>query len=103
MRWFVAIVTVLVIAVIFDLGLLACAMLALLGLMLISRFLARSWITNLEATRDCNRTEAQVGETIAFVMSVRNNGGLPVAWVLVEDMLPRGAITSRPPRIEVKG
>ena len=38
---------VLVIAVVFDLGLLACAMVALLGLMLISRFLARSWITNL--------------------------------------------------------
>ena len=42
-------------------------MLALLGLMLISRFLARSWITNLEATRECNRTEAEVGQTIAFV------------------------------------
>ena len=48
MPWFLAIVIVLVIAVVFDLGLLACAMLALLGLMLISRFLARSWITNLD-------------------------------------------------------
>ena len=98
MRWFVAIVGILVIAVIFDLGLLACAMLALLGLMLISRFLARSWITNLEATRDCNRTEAEAGQTIAFVITVQNHGGLPVAWVLVEDMLPRGAIT-RGPRV----
>src|ERR1700758_761592 len=103
MRWFVAIVTVLVIAVIFDLGLLACAMLALLGLMLISRFLARSWITNLDATRECNRTEAQVGESIPFVISGRNGGRLPIAWVLVEDMLPRGALVSRPPRLEVKG
>ena len=66
MRWFVVIVGILVIAVVFDLGLIACAMLALLGLMLISRFLARSWITNLEATRECNRTEAEVGQTIAF-------------------------------------
>jgi uncharacterized repeat protein (TIGR01451 family) len=103
MRWFVAIVGILVIAVIFDLGLLACAMLALLGLMLISRFLARSWITSLDATRDCNRTDAQVGEAIAFLITIKNNGGLPVAWVLVEDMLPRGAIVSRPPRLEVKG
>ncbi len=67
MRWFLAIVGILVIAVVFDLALVACAMLALLGLMLISRFLARSWITNLEATRECNRTEAEVGQTIAFV------------------------------------
>ena len=103
MRWFVVIVGILVLAVLFDLGLIACAMLALLGLMLISRFLARAWITNLEATRDCNRTEAEVGQTIAFVVSIENHGGLPVAWALVEDMLPRGAIVSRPPRIEVKG
>jgi uncharacterized repeat protein (TIGR01451 family) len=103
MRWFIVIVGILVLAVLFDLGLIACAMLALLGLMLISRFLARSWINNLEATRDCNRTEAEVGQTIAFVITVENHGGLPVAWALVEDMLPRGAIVSRPPRIDVKG
>ena len=103
MRWFLAIVVILVVAVVFDLGLLACAMLALLGLMLISRFLARSWITNLDATRECNRTEAEVGQSIAFVITVSNRGRLPVAWVLVEDMLPRGAIVSRPPRIVVKG
>jgi uncharacterized repeat protein (TIGR01451 family) len=103
MPWFLAIVIVLVIAVVFDLGLLACAMTALLGLMLISRFLARSWITNLKATRECNRVEAEVGQTIAFTVTVKNCGQLPVAWVLIEDMLPRGAISSRPPRIVVKG
>lgn len=103
MHWFLAIVVILVVAVVFEIGLLACAMAALLGLMLISRFLARSWISNLEATRDCNRLEAEVGQSIAFVITVRNLGRLPVAWVLIEDMLPRGAIVSRPPRIEVKG
>jgi uncharacterized repeat protein (TIGR01451 family) len=103
MPWFLFIVIVLVIAVVFDLGLLACAMLALLGLMLISRFLARSWITNLSASRECNRSEAEVGQTIAFTVTVKNRGQLPIAWVLIEDMLPRGAITSRPPRIVVKG
>jgi uncharacterized repeat protein (TIGR01451 family) len=103
MLWFLAIVVILAVAVAFDLGLVACAMTALLGLLLISRFLARSWITNLEATRECNRTEAEVGQSIAFVITVSNLGRLPVAWVLVEDMLPRGAIVSRPPRIQVTG
>ena len=70
MRAFFAIVLILIIAVVFDLALIACAMVALLGLMLISRFLARSWITNLEATRECNRTEAEVGQTIAFVVTI---------------------------------
>ena len=103
MLWFLAIVVVLAVAVVFNAGLLACAMVALLGLMLISRFLARSWITNLDATRDCNRLEAEAGQSIAFVITVTNRGTLPVAWVLVEDMLPRGAIVSRPPRLVVKG
>ena len=103
MPWFLFIVIVLVIAVVFDLGMLACAMLALLGLMLISRFLARTWINNLKATRECNRSEAEVGQTIAFTVTVKNRGQLPIAWVLIEDMLPRGAITTRPPRIVVKG
>jgi uncharacterized repeat protein (TIGR01451 family) len=103
MRWLLAIVAILVVAVVLDLGMLACAMLALLGLLLISRLLARSWITNLEATRECNRTDAVSGQTIAFNVTVRNRGFLPVAWVLIEDMLPRAAISSQRPRIEVKG
>jgi uncharacterized repeat protein (TIGR01451 family) len=103
MRWFLAIVAILALAAVLDLGLLACAMLALLGLLLVSRFLARSWITNLEATRECNRTDAEAGQTIACIVKLINRGRLPVAWVLVEDMLPRAAISSKPPRIEVKG
>jgi uncharacterized repeat protein (TIGR01451 family) len=103
MLWFLVIVAILALAVVFEVGLLACAMLALLGLIIVSRFLARSWITNLDATRDCNRTEAEVGQSIAFVITLLNRGRLPVAWVLVEDMLPRGAIISRPPRVVVKG
>jgi uncharacterized repeat protein (TIGR01451 family) len=103
MRIFVAVVALLVVAVAFDLGLLACAMLALLALMVSSRFLARSWINNLDATRECNATEANVGGTIAFNVSLKNRGGLPIAWALIEDMLPRGAMISRPPRLEAKG
>jgi uncharacterized repeat protein (TIGR01451 family) len=103
MRWFLSIIGILVVAVVLNLGMLACAMLALLGLMVISRFLARSWITNLDASRECNRLEVEAGQTIAFVLTLQNRGRIPVAWVLIEDMLPRGAITSRPPRIVVKG
>jgi uncharacterized repeat protein (TIGR01451 family) len=103
MRWFLGIVGLLAVAYVFNLGLLASAMLVLLGLLVTSRFLARTWITNLDATRDCNRTDAIAGQTIAFSITLENRGALPVAWVLVEEMLPRGAITARPPRLVVKG
>jgi len=103
MLWFLAIIVVLALAIAFNAGLFACALAALLGLMLVSRFLARSWINNLDATRECNRLEAEAGQSIACVVTLINHGSLPVAWVLVEDMLPRGALISRPPRLVVKG
>ena len=102
MLWFLVIVIILVVAVVFNVGLLACAMLALLGLMLISRFLARAWITNLEATRDCNRTEAEVGQSIAFVITVRTRAGCrsPGSW---SKTCCRAGRSSRGRRIVVKG
>jgi uncharacterized repeat protein (TIGR01451 family) len=103
MRWVLIILAILILTAVFDLALFACALSALLGLLLISRFLARSWIKNLDASRECNRTDIEAGQTVAFNVTVRNRGRLPVAWVLIEDMLPRKAIASRPPRLDVKG
>jgi uncharacterized repeat protein (TIGR01451 family) len=103
MRWVLIIVAILILTAVLDLAFFACALCALLGLLLISRFLARSWIKNLDASRECNRTEVEAGETVAFNVTVRNRGRLPVAWVLIEDMLPKKAIASRPPRLDVKG
>ena len=50
-RWFhrAAVLTVLLAALVLESGLLAYSMYVLLGLMLLSRFLARSWIENLTA------------------------------------------------------
>jgi len=103
MRWAFLVVLVFVLASALHLGLLAGAMLALLSLMLTSRFLARTWIDQVFATRECNRNEAELGQSIAFVTTLRNRGRIPIVWALAEEMLPRGAITARPPRIEVKG
>jgi uncharacterized repeat protein (TIGR01451 family) len=103
MRWMLVIVAIFILTAVLDLAFFACALCALLGLLLISRFLARLWIKNLDASRECNRTDIEAGQTIAFNLTVRNRGRMPVAWVLIEDMLPRKALASRPPRLEVKG
>ncbi len=103
MRWVLVILVIFMLTAILDLALFAPALCALLGLLLISRFLARTWIKNLDASRECNRTDVEAGQTIAFIVTVRNRGRLPVAWVLIEDMLPRKALVSRPPRLDVKG
>lgn len=103
MRWFVGGTILLIIGIVFQLGLLVYAMYALLGVMLLSRFLTREWIENLSATRECSRYSAEIGDKVALVVNIRNAGALPIPWLLLEDSLPRDALVQRPPRIKVDG
>jgi uncharacterized repeat protein (TIGR01451 family) len=103
MIWWASAILLLVIAVVFDLGLLAYAMYVLLAVMLVSRFLTRRWTESLRAGRECNRLTAEIGDTVAVVITLQNTGNLPVPWVLVEDLLPREALLYDPPRLKVIG
>lgn len=102
MKRFLAAILLLLAALAFGLSLPAYAMYALLGIMLVSRWLARSWIQSLSATRECNRYTADVGDTVAVVITLKNAGRLPVVWALAEDLLPRRALV-QPPSLQVKG
>jgi uncharacterized repeat protein (TIGR01451 family) len=75
----------------------------LLGVMIVSRFLARNWIGKLTATRRCKWDTAEVGETVSVTVTLRNAGWLPVPWVLLEDLLPKRAVSASNPRLQVKG
>lgn len=103
MKWLAGAILLLVVALVFNLPLLAYAMYVLLAVMLISRFLTRRWADSLVATRACNRLEAKIGETVAVMLNVQNTGNLPIAWVLVEDLLPRDSLMYRPPKLQVEG
>jgi uncharacterized repeat protein (TIGR01451 family) len=102
MKWFLGALLLLFAALLLESGLLAYAMYVLLALLVVSRFLARSWIGNLTAERACHRVAAEVGDTVAVRVNVRNNGVLPVPWVLLEDMLPGKAFAVNHPRLRVK-
>ena len=78
MKWFLGALLLLAVALALDLGLLAYAMYALLGVMVVSRFLARSWSENLRATRECNRLAANIGETVAVNVTIENTGSEPL-------------------------
>ncbi|MDP6467426.1 MAG: DUF58 domain-containing protein [Pirellulaceae bacterium] len=103
MNWIVGAVLILILSLIFDLGLLAYAMYALLGILLASRYLTRTWADNLIAQRECNRLTADVGDTVAVVVNIENQGSLPIPWCLVEDLLPHRALIHDPPNLKVKG
>lgn len=103
MIWIAAAVLILVIALVFGMSLLAYAMYALLAVILISRYVTRRWAGELSATREASRLSASVGDTVAVVVTIKNQGKLPVAWVLLEDLLPKEAIMYDPPNLKVTG
>lgn len=103
MRWLLGGIILLLLGIAFQLGLLVYAMYALLGVILLSRYLARQWIESLSAERECSQEIAEIGDKVAVVVRVRNSGGMPVPWVLLEDSLPKEALTERPPRIRIDG
>lgn len=103
MIWIAAAVVVLVLALLTGTSLLAYAMYALLAIILISRYMTLRWASELSASRECNRLEASVGDSVAVVVTIENQGKLPVGWVLLEDLLPREAIMFDPPSLQVTG
>jgi uncharacterized protein (DUF58 family) len=103
MRWLIIAAIVLVVAVALDLGLLAYAMYALIGVIALSRGLANAWSGHLTATREVSRVRVKLGETVAVVTVLQNNGKLPVPWLLLEDLLPRRALMYEPPNLQVTG
>src|SRR5262245_19323136 len=101
MIWPAAIVLILIIALIFRLGLLMYAMYALLGVLLLSRYLTHRWASSLQASRECNTLAAEEGDEIAVIITIENTGNLPIPWVMVEDLIPREALMYSPPRLGV--
>ena len=127
MKWFLGILLLLFAALVLESGLLAFATYTLLGLLLISRVLARNWIVNLRARRtvalrgdkrDANEetwdendavpseaartTHAEIGDRVVVRVTVRNSGTMPVPWVLLEDLLPEQGM-KKDARLKLKG
>jgi uncharacterized repeat protein (TIGR01451 family) len=75
----------------------------LLAMLFISRVLARHWIGNLGAARECEPVTAEIGDTVPVTLTVTNSGLLPVPWVLVEDILPTSLAGAAGSRLIVKG
>ncbi|MDA0284144.1 MAG: DUF58 domain-containing protein [Planctomycetota bacterium] len=103
MRWLLGAIVLLVIGIVFQLGLLVYSMYALLGVILLSRWLARTWIESVDAQRDSNRLIAEIGDRVAVIVDLQNTSGMPIPWLLVEDSVPRDALSSKPPKLKVDG
>lgn len=103
MIWFLALALLLGLALALQAGLVAFAGYVLLGVYLVSRFVARRWVTDLHAERLCDASPREVGASVEVVVTLTNRGALPILWVLVEDLVPDRTTRQRPARLAVKG
>jgi uncharacterized protein (DUF58 family) len=103
MIWLVAIVFLIGLALALQAGLVAFAGYVLLGVYLLSRYLARRWATDLSAERRCDHEPREIGESTEVQVTLTNTGKLPIPWVLVEDLIPERALKQKPNRLAVKG
>jgi Protein of unknown function DUF58 len=103
-RLFILLAAVLIAALVLQAGLLAFAMYVLIGVLLLSRSLAKKWVGSLEAVRECAITEpVEVGATVEMKVRLVNTGRTRIAWVLVEDLFPEHYLRQKPPRARIKG
>ncbi len=93
---------VVLISFIWDLGPVAYGAYALLGLVLLSRFLARVWLEQLQCHRKLSAQQVEVGQVVQVQVELTHRGKWPVVWLLLEDLLPAEAL--RPPvSLQVEG
>ena len=102
MKWFIGCALLLLTALILESGLLAYSMYVLLGLLVLTRVMAKSWIENLTASRIFNHAVLDAGETVAVNVTIHNHGIGPVPWVILEDLLPAKELIENRARLSVK-
>lgn len=95
---------VLAAALFLQAGLIAFAMYVLIGVLLLSRLLARRWVAALTVQRDVSDAEPiEAGETVTVRLTIANEGPTRITWVLIEDLFPEHYLKQKPPRVKITG
>jgi uncharacterized protein (DUF58 family) len=103
MIWFVIIALLIGVAIALKAGLVSFAGYVLLGVYFLSRYFARRWADDLSAERVCDASPREIGDSTEVSIKLLNAGGLPILWVLVEDLIPDYSTRQKPLRLTIKG
>lgn len=98
-----AISALLLAGMIFGSSLWIIAAVVALLLTMTNAWLTKTWTTAVTAKRQEGDLELKIGSLIDNRIEISNASKIPVAWVLVEDLIHRSAIRFDPPAIEVAG
>ena len=103
MKWIAGTIALLAVGLFFQLSLLIYAMYVLLGALLLSRVFTRVWTSGIEARRFSADQALEIGASMEVKVAARNTGRLAIPWLLLEDSLPREALTQSPHHIKAEG
>lgn len=95
---------VLALGMIAGAGLWMMAAMSVAGVLVLSSVVSRKWADSISVERqevpsDGRDLEVVIGSRVPVTVVVENKGSLPIAWALIEDLLPRAAarqVTSDP-------
>jgi uncharacterized repeat protein (TIGR01451 family) len=104
MRPFFVLGAVLLAALALQAGLMAFAMYVLIGVLILSRYLAKEWVSSVRVRREApTDTILEIGQSIEMSVRLTNTGKVTIAWILLEDLLPEAGLRQKPPRFSIKG
>src|SRR5947207_12253743 len=98
MKWILGTIALLILGLVLQLSLLVYAMYVLLGILLLSRFFTRVWTEKIFVSRQVEGDVFEIGESTEVTVEIENRGPLAVPWLIIEDSLPREAMTQMPHR-----
>lgn len=102
-RWLIGLIAILGLAFALQAGLVAFAAYVILGVLFLSRYLAKEWISGITAERIVEHSPREVGAQGEVVVRITNNSRWPIPWVLVEDILPIRSIRKPNPALVING
>lgn len=103
MKWIFGTILLLVLGLVLQLNLLIYAMYVLLGVLLLCRFFTRIWTSGIEARRFSSEEVLEIGGTTEVKVAVQNTSRWSIPWLMLEDALPKDALTQAPFRIKAQG
>lgn len=103
MKWVVAAILMLFVAMALNLTLLVYAVYAIIAILIASHWMTRNWTESVTASRVCDREFAKIGERATIAVKLEHHGRFPITWMLVEDLLEPRSQAYEPPALGLSG
>lgn len=88
MRWFALAIVSIFLALLLNLPVLAFSIVGGFGIVMAARWLTSTWTQGVSGTRKWSHDTAEIGQLATVTVEVRSSGRLPIAWMLIEDLVP---------------